>query len=249
MAVYQGHGLTGDWQMSCKGAIMWAVGIRVLVADGQPLLSECLVMALGQWESLLPINERTVNGPDAVSAVHRHRPDVAVLDYWMPGIDGPAFSAEVLRQLTGFKVIFLSWFSANRPWFDAPGDMERALEDGAVGFLPKHCRVEVVAEAIRRAHDGECPVFETALRELIEKMRERREKADEIWPQLARLTRREVEILELLAEGSTVQEVAETLFISLVTVRTHVQRILHKTGTHSQGAAVATARNYGIISK
>lgn len=219
-----------------------------MVADGQPLLSECLATALGQWEDLLPINDRTAFGPDAVAAVHHHQPDVAVLDYWMPGIDGPGSSAQILEQLTGFKVIFTSWFYANKPWFDAPGDIERALAAGAVGFLPKHCRVEVVAEAIRRAHEGECPVLAKAVEELVERMRFRRQQADELWPKLARLTRREIEILELVAMGRAVQEVAEALFISPATVRTHVQRILHKTGTHSQGAAVATARNYGIIS-
>lgn len=220
----------------------------MLVADGQPLLSECLATALGQWEDILPINDRTAYGPDVVAAVHRHQPDVAVLDYWMPGIDGPNSCVEILGQLKGFKVILLSWFYANRPWFDAPGDIERALECGAVGFLPKHCRVEVVVDAVRRAHGGECPVLATAVQELVQKMRTRRQKADEIWHKLARLTPREIEILELIAAGTTVQEVAEILFISPVTVRTHVQRILHKTGTHSQGAAVATARNYGIIS-
>lgn len=225
------------------------MGIRVLVADAQPLLSECLATALAQWEDILPINDRTTFGGDVVAAVHRHQPDVTVVDYWMPGIEGPGSCEEILGQLKGFKVIFLSWFYANKPWFDAPGDIERALDCGAVGFLPKHCRVEVIVEAIRGAHAGEHPVMATAVQELIERMRRNRhQKADEIWQKLARLTRREVEILELLATGMTVQDVAESLFISPVTVRTHVQRILHKTGTHSQGAAVATARNYGIIS-
>ncbi|HUP71176.1 MAG TPA: response regulator transcription factor [Acidimicrobiales bacterium] len=221
--------------------------ITVLVADAQPLLSESLSVALGRCGDLVIVNERCSFGPDAIEAVKRHRPDVVVLDYWMAGIDGPHSSAEVLRELEGFKVIFLSWFLSNKPWFDPPGDIERVIAAGAVGFIPKHCRVDQVAEAIRRANEGEAPVLAEALRELIDRMRGRREHGSELLEQLARLTPREIEILQLLAQGTTVAEGAAALFISLSTFRTHVQRILHKTGTHSQRAAISTARNFGII--
>lgn len=223
------------------------MAIRVLVADGQPLLSECLVVALAQWTDLQPIDDRPASGLDVIEAVLSHQPDVALVDYWMPGIDGPDASGAVLYHLRGFKVIFLSWFFANRAWFDAPGDIERTISDGAVGFLPKHCRVATVVEAIERAHAGERPVFGDELEKLVARMRNRRQVVDKMWPQLARLTPREIEVLELLANGVSVKEAAENLFVSPATLRTHVQRILQKTGTHSQAAAIATARNYGII--
>lgn len=221
--------------------------IKVFLADAQPLLSESLSVALATFPDIDPIDEHASIAPDAIEAVKRLEPDVVVLDYWMPGVDGPGASADVLCQLHGFKVIFLSWFYANKPWFDAPGDIERVIAAGAVGFLPKHCRVEHVAEAARLAHEGEAPVLRECLDELVDRMRGRRRNAGQVWEQLARLTPREIEILELLAEGMSVTDAAAALFISPATMRTHVQRILHKTGTHSQVAAIAKARNYGII--
>lgn len=221
--------------------------IKVFVADAQPLLSESLQMALTNFPDLAPIDEHAAIALDAIEAIKRHAPDVVVLDYWMPGIDGPDASVEVLQELQGFPVIFLSWFYANRPWFDAPGDIERVIAAGAVGFMPKHSRVEQVAEAVRLAHAGHRPVLADALEELISRMRDRRSNAGEIWEQMARLTPREVEILQVLAEGMSVTDAAAALFISPATMRTHVQRILSKTGTHSQVAAIAKARNYGII--
>lgn len=223
------------------------MAISVLIADAQPLLSESLCIALSRCPDLSPIQERLSNGDDVVEAVQRHRPDVVLLDYWMPGIDGPAASRELLSQLGASKVIFLSWFYAKRPWFDAPGDIERLIEAGAVGFLPKHSRVEQVADAVRRAHAGERPVLADALAELIARMRNRRERAGELWQAVARLTPREVEILQLLADGTSVREAAAELYISEATLRTHVQRALHKTGTHSQVAAIAVAREFGVI--
>lgn len=223
------------------------MSIRVLIADGQPLLSECLALALERFDDLVPLTDREPTGPDAVEAMHRHQPDVALLDYWMPGIGGPESSGEVLSQLAGYKVIFLSWFYASRPWYDAPGDIERALAAGAVGFLPKHVRVEVVADAVRQAHAGANPVFPDGLEELLVRMRKHRREAGAMWQELAKLTPREIEIIELLATGMTVQDAAAALLVTTTTVRTHVQRILQKTQTHSQGAAIATARNYGLI--
>lgn len=223
------------------------MAITVFVADAQPLLSEALAIALSRCPDLEPVDERANIAPDAIDAVRRHQPDVVLLDYWMPGIEGPASSGQVLRGLEGFKVVFLSWFFANKPWFNPPGDIERVIRAGAVGFLPKHCRVDQVAEAVRLAHQGENPVLAEALKELLERMRGRRQHAGEMWEQLARLTPREIEILQLLAEGTTVAEAAAALYISPATLRTHVTRILQKTGTHSQVAAIATARNFGII--
>lgn len=221
--------------------------IRVFVSDAQPLLSETLRVALATFPDIEPIDEHAAIAVDAIEAVKRHDPHVVVLDYWMPGIDGPGASSKVLTRLRGFKVIFLSWFYANKPWFDAPGDIERVLAAGAVGFLPKHCRVQHVAEAIREANHGEAPVMQDYLDELLGRMKGRRKNAGEIWEQLARLTPREIEILQVLADGMSVTDAAAALFISPATMRTHVQRILHKTGTHSQVAAIAKARNYGII--
>lgn len=226
---------------------MGRVGIRVLVADGQPLLSECLAVALAQCSDLEPLDDRPASALDLIEAVLSHKPAVALVDYWLPGIDGPEASTAVLSHLRGFKVVFLSWFFADRQWFDAPGDIERTISDGAVGYLPKHCRVAVVAEAVQRAQAGERPVFADELEALVARMRNRRQVVDKMWAELARLTPREREVLELLASGASVKEAADTLFISPATLRTHVQRILHKTGTHSQAAAIATARNYGMI--
>lgn len=223
------------------------MGIRVLVADAQPLLTESLAVALEREDDLLPIPVLTPFKRYVLEAVQEHQPDVSLVDYWMSGIDGPSHCDDVLAALEGRKVILLSWFYANRPWFDAPGDIERALHAGAVGFVPKNCNVETLVEAIRDAHSGKCPVLADDLEDLMRMMKRRRAQTDEQWQRLASLTRREVEILELLALGTSVPEATSALGISPATLRTHIQRILHKTQTHSQVAAIGAARRYGVI--
>lgn len=221
--------------------------ITCFIADAQPLLSESLRMALAAFPGIKPLTEHPAYANVAIEQIRDLNPDVVVLDYWMPGVDGPELSCEVLAELRPHKVLFLSWFFANRPWFNAPNDIEDAIKAGAVGFLPKHCHVEDVAEAISRAHAGEVPVFSDFLEDLLWRMRRKRQSADEVWQQFARLTPREVEILQVLSDGTPTAQAAEKLYISQATLRTHVSRILQKTGTHSLVAAIALARGVGII--
>lgn len=225
-----------------------ALTIRVLVGDSQPLLGEALALALGRFPELTVAAEYPSSRRRLIEAATRHRPDVILVDYWMPGIDGPAAAEEILEELKGFRVIFLYWFFASYPWFDAPGDIERALGAGAVGFIPKHFNVEAVARAATEAHEGKAPVLAQFLECLLERMKRHRQERSEVRVQLKKLTPRETEILELLGKGRRVNEIAELLAIRPTTARTHVQNVLNKTGTHSTIEAIALARHFGVIS-
>lgn len=127
--------------------------IKVLIVDSQLLLADALVRVLSQAPGFTVFSDTPTNGPDAVKAVVAHRPDVALIDYWLEGMDAWAPAQALLSRLPHLKIIHLSWFHG-------PTQVEDSLASGAVGFLPKKLPVAKIEEAIRRAHGGENPVFE-----------------------------------------------------------------------------------------
>jgi len=158
----------------------------------------------------------------------------------MTGIEGPAITALSMVRNSSVKIILLSWFHGDR-------EIERALSCGAVGFLPKSLPIADVVEAVKWAYAGQSPVFPDELGELVEKLKGRAEGTRDAWRRLGTLTPRELEILQLLALGRPVGEVADQLSISTRTLRTHINNILVKTETHSQMEALSLARTHGLI--
>lgn len=214
--------------------------ISVLIADSQRLFAEALGDALSLRPDLDVIAERPTSGPETVEAVLSLKPDVTLIDYWMASMEGAAVTARIVARLPEAKVILLSWFHGTR-------EVKHALTAGAVGFLPKSVQVEDVAEAIRWAHAGQAPVYPEELEKLVRNISVRDEQATEAWRRLAKLTPREVQILELLAYGQPIAQVARKLEITPATLRTHIHKILDKTGTGSQIEALSLARRYGLI--
>lgn len=216
--------------------------ISVLVADAQRMFSEALVRALYWCSDLRPIDEQPTTGTEAIEAITHHLPDVALLDYWMGGmaIGAPAVTQAINHSAPNCRVLVLSWLHG-------PQHIDSALQAGAVGFLPKSLGLDRVVEAIRRAHAGECPVFEGELEGLKRNIEQRSEDSDQMWERLRTLTRREVEILASLSAGLSVTEIAKKQMISLATVRNHIHKILGKTGARSQLEAVHVARHHKLI--
>lgn len=216
--------------------------ISVLVADAQRMFSEALVRALYWCSDLRPIDEQPTTGTEAIEAIARHRPDVALLDYWMGGmaIGAPAVTQAISHSAPNCRVVVLSWLHG-------PQHIDAALQAGAVGFLPKSLGLDRVVEAIRRAHGGECPVFAEELEGLKRNIEQRSEDSDQVWERLRTLTRREVEIIASLSAGLSVTEIAKEHMISLATVRNHIHKILGKTGARSQLEAVHVARHHKLI--
>lgn len=212
----------------------------MLVADAQLLFSDALCVALSASASLDVLPENPADGRKAIAIAIADKPDVALVDFWMPEVNGPAVARTLGAQAPSVKVLHLSWFHG-------PVQIEESLTSGAVGFLPKSVRVALVAEAIERAQAGECPVFEEQLMGLVHTIAARQEHLAVIQDRLASLTPRQLEILRLVGAGLTVTDVTKRLDLREGTVRTHIHNILEKTGARSQLEAVALARDQGLI--
>ena len=218
--------------------------IKVLVADAQRLFAESLATGLAQYPDFHVqfVRPKTLltTGLDAAHAAVRVKPDVALVDFWMAEMAGPALTRMILAWVPGIKVLVTSWFHG-------PRDIQAALNAGARGFLPKSLDLDEVAEAVRRANRGDKLAYEQQARDLSEAIEERELEAKKVWERIGRLTPREVDVIRMLATGRSAREVAKTLGIALGTLRIHVNRIINKLEAESRVQAVAVARNAGLI--
>lgn len=213
---------------------------RVLIADGQPLVADALAIALRRCGDLEPVASRAHDAVEAIEAARLHRPDVAVIDFWLPGMECAAVIQAVTAAHPRIKVITLSWLiSADH--------IRSALTAGAAGVLPKTVLVADLAEAIRRAHAGDSLVFGDDLAELVETLGRRRDVGWRIFDGLKSLGPREFEVLSYMGDGLPVEDIAARLAISPKTVRNHIHSILSKLGARTQLEAVVWARNNGLI--
>lgn len=216
------------------------MAIRVLIADAQLLFADALGQTLAREEGLEVLEEHPTRGIPAIEAVLALRPDVALLDYWMNDTHGDAATRLILTSHPAQKVMLLSWFHG-------PLQIAAALDAGAVGFLPKSLTVAQVADGIRRAHAGECPVYGAELEQLARSIEERSRVQEERQERLFTLTPRELGVLCALNRGDPLCAVASDLNISQATVRNHIHSILVKTGTRSRMQAIALARSKGLL--
>lgn len=214
--------------------------ISVLVGDGQLLLAEALASALRQFPDFKVFPEHHTTGRETVEAVVRLRPDVVLLDYWMPGMDGPAATRAIHAWAPATKVLMLSWFHG-------PRQVQEALAAGAVGFLPKSLTLQQVVLSIHRAIAGDPLVYADRLADMVDVISDRYEEALERWQRLMKLTPREVEILQVLCQGRPAKQAAKELRITVGTLKNHVHNILQKTGAATQLQAINMARHEGLI--
>ena len=214
--------------------------IKVLIADTQLLFAESLALGLAWQPDLEVIPEHPTTGLEVLDTVGRARPHVVLLDFWIPGMNGAATAREIASHNPQAKVLILSWFHG-------PKQIQESLDAGVAGFLPKSIHVEQVVEAIRRAYDGEALVFGEQLARLVDGTQKRFEASAKRWERLSKLTPREIEILQLLAQGQPNKELARHLEISTGTLRNHIHKILTKTGARTQLEAITMARHEGLI--
>jgi two-component system response regulator DesR len=214
--------------------------IGVLVGDPQYLMADALARALDREADLAIIEEHPTGGLDVIASVIRHRPDVAVIDYWLPGSHGPAAVRAIRASVPDQRILVLSAVSG-------PDQVRACLQAGAAGFLPKSVPVTLVAEAIRRAHAGENPVFKARLERMMTELSRRCLEQDIRVERLLSLTPRELAVLREMSSGRSVPDIARRLSIRSGTVRGHIHSILRKTDAHNQLEAVATARREGLI--
>jgi two-component system response regulator DesR len=202
------------------------MSIRLLLADDQALVRGALSALLGLEPDLEVVAE--IGSGDAVlPAVLEHRPDVALLDVEMPGLDGISATAEVRREAPETRVLIVTTFGR-------PGYLRRALQAGASGFVVKDTPAPQLADAVRRVHAG-LRVVDPGLA------------TDSLLAGESPLTARETEVLQAARDGSPVAAVAAKLFLSEGTVRNHLSSAIGKTGATNRAEAVLTAEGNGWL--
>lgn len=207
--------------------------VTVVVADDHPLYREGVVRALlasGQIE----IVAEAEDGRSALAEIQLHLPDVALLDYKLPELDGIAVTHAIVREQLPTRVLLVSAFTDS-------GVVYKALETGAAGFISKEARREQIADAVLACARGENVVPPDVAAGLVSEIRLRK-KHD-----APALTPREQEILHLIAAGKSLPQIAKELYLGLTTVKTHVQHLYEKLGVSDRAAAVASAMRRGLI--
>ncbi len=213
--------------------------ITVVIADDHRSFGEALEVALGK-EHDLKVIEVVTDGTQAVETARDERPDVVLLDMQMPGVDGIEAARKIHEGNTGTAVIILSGQ-------DDDVALARAIQAGARGYLPKTEAVTGLANAIRRAYRGEPLHSSTEVDEALRKLRRRRAADGDLSQRIERLTPRELEILQRMADGDPPEQIAEDLGMSRHTLRTHTQNVLTKLGVHSKLEAIVAAIRYGKV--
>jgi two-component system, NarL family, response regulator DesR len=200
--------------------------IRLLLADDQALVRGTLA-ALLELEGDLEVVAEVGRGDEVVDAAREHRPDVALLDVEMPGLDGIAATQALHAVMPDVRVLIVTTFGR-------PGYLRRALQCGAAGFVVKDTPARQLADAVRRVHSG-LRVVDPALA------------ADSLVSGESPLTVRESEILRSARNGATVAAIAAALFLSEGTVRNHLSSAIGKTGSRTRTEAVRVADANGWL--
>jgi two-component system nitrate/nitrite response regulator NarL len=207
--------------------------IRVLVADDHPLFRDGIARAV-QGRPELELLAATADGRETLDRVIADRPDVAVVDLRMPGLDGLAVLETIRRQELGTRVIVLSAFTD-------PALVYEALAAGAAGYFSKDAERDAICDAITGAARGET-VLDPALQAGV--LGQIRTRGIDDGPVL---TPREREVLELIAGGLSAPSIAARLHLSTPTVKTHLAHVYEKLGVSDRAAAVAEGMRRGIV--
>jgi DNA-binding NarL/FixJ family response regulator len=213
--------------------------IRVLLADEQSLFRDAVKVVLSSESDLVVVGEAG-DGIQAVAEAERVKPDVALLDASLPNCDGIRATQQITLRVPDCRVIV---FSAQ----DDEQILVRALEAGASGYLSKGAPLAELIDATRAVHRGEALVPPRMLGALLQRLIVRRRERDDALKRMAKLTRREREVLALVAQGADNDAIAQELVISPETARTHIQNVLGKLGVHSRLEAAAFVTQNGIL--
>lgn len=200
--------------------------IRLLLADDQELIRSAFA-ALLTLQDDFEVVAAVGRGDEVVGAAKAHRPDVALLDIEMPGIDGLAAAGALTQEVPDCRALILTTFGR-------PGYLRRAMESGACGFVVKDAPPEQLADAIRRVAAGE-RVVDPVLA------------ANTLASGVSPLTARERDVLIAARPGSTVSEIAAKLFLSEGTVRNYLSAAIAKVGARNRAEAVRAADERGWL--
>jgi len=218
--------------------------IRVLLADDQALIRAGFHVLIDAADDLEVVGEAH-DGAQAVELARRERADVVLMDIRMPGVDGLEATRRISADddLAGVKVIILTTFESDEYVY-------QAIRAGASGFLVKDTEPADLIQAVRVVAKGDALLSPSVTRRLITDLASRPERpppGDRDLRTLAGLTDREREVLALVAEGLSNDEIAARLFLSPLTAKTHVSRIMTKLNARDRAQLVVLAYESGLV--
>ena len=207
--------------------------IEVVVVDDHPFFRDGVSRGLTN-SGLITVVAEAENGRDGLAAIVEHRPQVAVVDYQMPDLDGIAVTQAVVRDGLPTRVLLLSAITDSPVVF-------RALEVGASGYLSKDARRAEIVDAVLSVAQGRTVVPPELAGSLAQEIRQRAQPAGPV------LSERELQVLKGFARGLSIPQLAKELFIGASTVKTHTQRLYEKLGVSDRAAAVAEGMRRGLL--
>ncbi|MCX4550971.1 response regulator transcription factor [Streptomyces sp. NBC_01387] len=226
--------------------------IRVLVADDQAVVRDGVVLLLSQADDMEVVGQAG-DGHEAVRLASESRPDVAIVDLRMPGLAGAEVTARVVRADIGVRVLILTTYADD----DA---VMPALRAGAAGYLTKDATGEALLAAVRDVAAGHTVLDPAVQRRLVQLVVSEPESTVPLPPagpapeagipaEAEGLTRREVDVVRLVAQGLNNRQVARDMVVSQSTVKTHLNHVLAKLALEDRGALIAWAWRYGLADR
>jgi DNA-binding NarL/FixJ family response regulator len=212
---------------------------RVLVVDDEAIVRDGLRVIVDLEDDLEVVAEAG-DGMQALAAAREHRPDVALVDIQMPGMNGIELTRRRLALPAAPRVLVLTTFDHNEYVYEA-------MKSGASGFLLKDVRRGQLTDAIRTVVRGDTLLAPAITRRLVEEFCRRPNAHGGTPGQLRGLTARELEVLTLVAGGLSNAEIARDLVVAETTVKTHVARVLAKLGLRDRAQAVVLAYESGLV--
>lgn len=213
--------------------------IRVLLADDHAVVRQGTRELLDREEGIDVIAEAS-DGKEAVQLAIKERPDVVVMDFAMPQLNGIEATRQIKAVAPGIAVLVLTAYDSHQYIF-------AFLEAGAAGYLLKDVQVDELVQAIRAVHAGESILHPAIARKVVDRFAQPQEKIYSVPVGLDQLTERELEVLRLAAKGMSNREIAQELIISVRTVQTHLTNVFNKMGVGSRTEAVVHALRKGLI--
>jgi DNA-binding NarL/FixJ family response regulator len=204
--------------------------IRLLIVDDHPVVRDGLRGMFAGEGDFVVVGE-AADGAEALTRAEALQPDVILMDLRMPGLDGVTAISRLAERGVGSQVLVLTTYETDR-------DVLPAIEAGATGYLLKDAPREELFRAVRAAARGEAVLSPSVATRLMSQVRQ---------PTREPLSHRELEVLELVANGTTNREAADRLYISEATVKTHLLHIYTKLGVNDRAAAVAEAFEQGLL--
>ncbi|MGG7464856.1 MULTISPECIES: response regulator [unclassified Plantibacter] len=213
--------------------------IRVLVADDHPIVRGGIVGLLGRADDIDVIAEAS-DGAEAVRLATELRPDLVLMDLRMPLLSGAEATARIIASLPDVRVLILTTYETD-------DDILGAIEAGASGYLLKAAPQEEILAGIRSVVGGRTVLAPEIAAKLVDRMRSGAGSAASATPERPLLSARELEVLRLVAAGTSNPKIARALFISEATVKTHLLHVFEKLGVNDRTRAVTLALERGIL--